>query len=274
MSGRPDIAELPSIMVAPTGARRTKVDHPALPMSVTEIVETAAACFAAGAGAIHAHVRAENGAHSLDAEHYTALMTALRARVPDMQVQISTEAVGIYTAPEQMALVYALKPDFVSVALREILPEGGAEAVAAGFYRWCTDEGVAVQHILYDAADVLHLSALQKRGVIPLSRLSVIYVLGRYAVDQESSLDDLLPFLAAAETFLQPPDWMVCAFGQGETECLAAALAKGGKARVGFENSLWHGDGRLASSNEDRVAAIRNIADLAAAAVCQNRTSQ
>jgi uncharacterized protein (DUF849 family) len=52
----------------------------------------------------------------------------------------------------------------------------------------------------------------------------------------------------------------VCAFGTGETDCLAAALKAGGSARVGFENSLWNADGSLAASNEARVAVIRRLA--------------
>jgi uncharacterized protein (DUF849 family) len=46
-----------SIMVAPNGARRTKQDHPALPMNAAETARCAAACHAAGAAMIHVHVR-------------------------------------------------------------------------------------------------------------------------------------------------------------------------------------------------------------------------
>ena len=48
---------LPKIMVAPNGARLGKADHPALPVTIAEIVACAAACWHAGAGGIHAHVR-------------------------------------------------------------------------------------------------------------------------------------------------------------------------------------------------------------------------
>ncbi len=54
---------------------------------------------------------------------------------------------------------------------------------------------------------------------------------------------------------------MVCAFGHGETAALAAALKAGGKARVGFENSLWNADGSLARDNAERVAAIAALHD-------------
>ena len=88
---------LPRIMVAPNGARRGKADHPALPVTIPEIVACAADCFAAGADGLHAHVRDGAGEHVLDAGLYAELMTELARTVPGMPVQITTEAVGRYT---------------------------------------------------------------------------------------------------------------------------------------------------------------------------------
>lgn len=256
---------LPTIMVAPNGARRTKADHPALPMTIDEIAATARACQAAGAGAIHAHVRDAGGRHVLDEWLYRRLIDRLCEVAPGMAVQVSTEAVGLYAADEQMALVRRLRPRAISAALREIVRGEADERTAGGFYGWCAGEGVEVQHILYDADDVTRLAGLARRGIVPPGRLEVIYVLGRYAADQESDPADLAPFLAAAAALPEPPDWMACAFGRAETACLEAALRSGGKARVGFENSLWHASGALAASNEERVAEIRRLADAIAA---------
>ena len=250
------MSALPLIMVAPTGARRTRADHPSLPLTVGEIVDTAEACWKAGAGAIHAHVRNADGGHSLDVGLYRELTGALADRVPRMVVQLSTEAVGVYGAAEQMQVVRVLKPRAISAAIRELVPAGADEAVAGAFYAWCRDNGVDVQHILYDAADVLRLVDLVGRGIVPPGQPSVIYVLGRYAENQESSPDDLQPFLQAARSFPESPDWMVCAFGRRETDCLTAAMRAGGKARVGFENGLWNADGSLAASNAERVAEV------------------
>ena len=68
----PDAGASPAlIIVAPNGARRTRDDHPALPVTIEQTVETAVACRQAGAGAIHLHVRDEKGRHSLDPGLYT-----------------------------------------------------------------------------------------------------------------------------------------------------------------------------------------------------------
>ena len=61
---------LPALMVAPNGATKTKADHPALPVTIPEIVACAEACARAGADGIHAHVRDAEGRHVLDAGLY------------------------------------------------------------------------------------------------------------------------------------------------------------------------------------------------------------
>ena len=254
-------------MVAPNGARRTRDDHPALPLTIEQTVETAVACRQAGAGAIHLHVRDEKGLHSLDPGLYTeAVQAVTRATESRMHIQITTEAVGRYRPDEQVATVKAVLPDAVSVALREMCPSRTDEPVAAGFYRWAYEAGIAVQHILYSADEVYRLSGMIARRTVPGERHAVIFVLGRYSVGQQSQPADLDPYLrATADCRLEDAmEWMVCAFGSGETACLADALARGGHARVGFENSLWNADGSLAKSNDERVAAISGISSLLA----------
>ena len=65
-------------------------------------------------------------------------------------------------------------------------------------------------------------------------------------------------------------DWMICAFGPAETASLAYAAARGGKVRVGFENSIWNSDGSLAKDNTERVAEVRAAIDTAAQNVSTN----
>ena len=55
-------------MVAPNGARRTTLDHPAVPVTDRDLVETAVACFEAGARGIHAHIRTNDQLHLLDVD--------------------------------------------------------------------------------------------------------------------------------------------------------------------------------------------------------------
>ncbi len=252
---------LPLIMVAPNGARRTPADHAALPVKMDETVATAKACFEAGAGALHAHVRDADGNHVLDAGLYRELIARMHARVPGMLVQITTEAVGRYTPHEQRQLVRDVQPDAVSVALREMLPDEGERHASREFYHWAHDADVAVQHILYEPLEVDRLFQLIDQGVIPPTGLQLLFVLGRYTEGQQSSVADIDPFLAAldAASPVEPVDWALCAFGVAETDCLVAAVERGGKARIGFENSLWNRDGSLATDNAERVRELKSL---------------
>lgn len=243
---------LPRIMVAPTGARRSRADHPALPVTIPQIVADARACFAAGAEGIHAHVRDAAGRHVLDAGLYRELLAELATAVPGMVVQLTTEAVGRYTPEEQRALVRDLRPAQVSVALRE-MTAGQDAAVLTQFYHWAADADVAIQHILYAPDEVRMVEALVSRGVIPGDRLELMFVLGRYDAAHDSRPADLEPFLAERQGAIAGAGWAVCAFGRNETACLLSGLRRGGKARIGFENNLLGADGRPAASNAARV---------------------
>ncbi len=249
---------LPRIMVAPNGARRTQADHPALPVTIPEIVETARACFAAGAGGIHAHVRDAVQRHVLDAGLYREMIAELALAVPAMLVQITTEAVGLYTPAQQRAVVDAVAPRAVSVALREMTADEDEAAVRA-FYHRADEAGISLQHILYSAEEVAELAARTERGIIPARDPQVLFVLGRYAADQESRPEELAPFLAALRQSGIVADWAVCAFGRSETACLERALGFGGKVRVGFENSFHNRDGTIARDNAERIGEIARL---------------
>ena len=246
---------LPRIMVAPNGARLTKADHPAIPLTLDEIVETAIACQAKGAGALHLHLRDGDGRHLLDAGAYAEALAELSRRVPGMAVQITTEAAGIYEPDHQRRVALDSGASMASISLREMLRAPGAVA----FYRACAEAGIAVQHILYDLVDAQALATTLPRDMLRDPSLQLIYVLGRYSAGQVSSPRDLDPFLDwLARTGLRP-DWAVCAFGPAETDCLLHAARNGGKCRIGFENSRHNRDGSLAASNAERVHELATL---------------
>ncbi|MEE7456150.1 class III aminotransferase [Methylorubrum populi] len=242
---------------APNGASRTQTDHPALPMTAAELARTAAEIAEAGAALIHIHVRDGEGRHLLDAEAYRAATRAIRAEVGDrLVVQITSEAAGRYAAPEQIAVVRAVRPEAVSLALREIVPDAVAEPAAADFFAWARRERVLLQVILYEPAEVTRYVELKARGVLGEGGDFPLFVLGRYTPGQVSRPADLLPFLAVAGEEL--PLWSICAFGPRENACALAAAALGGHVRVGFENNLLSPDGRPAENN---AAQIRRAAE-------------
>ncbi len=250
-----------AIAVAPNGARLTRADHPALPITPGELARTASACLEAGAAMIHLHARDAQDRHSLDPALVREGVEAVRRAVGDrLVIQVTTEAVGIYQPDAQMALVRAVRPEAASVALRELVPDAASEAEAAAFFAWCQKERIWLQHILYDAADVGRLRDLVARGVVPEAQPSVLYVLGRYSQGQRSAPPDLLPFLAAADPAWS---WMMCAFGAQELDCALTAALLGGHVRIGFENNRLAADGAPATDNAAQIsAAAKGLAAL------------
>lgn len=244
-----------AIAVAPNGGRRTKADHPAIPLTPAELARTAAECLEAGAAMIHVHVRRADGRHLLDVDAYVETTRAIRTEVGDrMVIQITTEALGIYTPAEQIAVLKAVHPEAASLALRELAPDEAAEPAFADALEWMKRESVSPQIILYDPAEATRLAAMIERGVVPWPEIPVLYVLGRYTVSQTSRPADLLPFLAMDAP--QFSSWSVCAFGHHEAACVTAGALLGGHVRVGFENNLSLPDGRPAPSNAGLVRAV------------------
>lgn len=243
------------LTVAPNGAYKRHGDHPAVPLTAAELAQTAKDCLDAGAAMLHLHVRRPDGAHSLRADDYRAAIAAVRQAVGDaLVIQITTEAAGVYEPPEQMAVVRELRPEAVSVGLRELCRPMADRALLADFFGHLHATGVMTQVILYDVEDLRHWQALLREGVVPPGPWWVLFVLGRYSAGQTSSPTDLLPYLQAWDS-AEP--WAMCAFGAQEYRCAMAAAALGGHVRVGFENNLLLRDGSVAPDN---AALVRQAA--------------
>jgi uncharacterized protein (DUF849 family) len=235
------------VMCAPNGARRTRQDHPALPVTPDELATCARSIRDAGAAMMHVHVRSDDGRHTLDVARYRAAIAAIRGAIgDDLVIQVTSEACGVYSPERQMSMVRELRPEAVSVALREICPDRETQEQAAAFYAWMRNEGVMAQHILYSPEDVIRFESLRANGVIQDERPFVLFVLGRYASDLTGDVADLEGFVAAAAG---DTTWAVCCFGVTEQAAVAASARSGGHARVGFENNLLLPDGAVAGDN-------------------------
>ena len=242
------------IMVSPTGARLTKADHPAVPITIAEIVETTVECAAAGAEALHLHIRDREGRHSLDAGLYAEALTAIDQALPDFLVQITTESAGRYGPDDQCTLLEKLAPKWASISLREVAQD---HDLARRIYAICHDSGTSIQHIVYTSQDAETLRMWQTEGVLGRDE-SVILVLGSYANARAARPTDLAPLLRS----LPPVDrWMVCAFGPTEHACLHHAARFGGDLRVGFENSTTNDEGIPWPNVQSSVLALLECID-------------
>lgn len=115
--------------------RSTPWEHPALPVTPDELARDAARVRAAGAGAVHVHVKDDHGTDTLDG----AVLAAVRCAVPGMPICVTT---GAWTEGDPARRVNAMgawtsQPDFASVNWHE----PGAEQVASALL----DRGVKAE---------------------------------------------------------------------------------------------------------------------------------
>ena len=216
------------IMAAPNGARKVKTDHPAMPITIMETIAAAKECHAAGASILHAHVRDDDGKHLLDSGRYQTLLDGLRTEVPNMLVQITTEAVGIYTPKQQSDLVFDLRPDF-GLGFREMtVIIAAARDHAAHFYRDSLDSQIHVQHILYDLDDLARFREAMADGILPAARPHVLPTLSAVAISNLIRRNAA----AIADGLSDMASWSICAFGYREFDVMIEAIKNGGNCRL------------------------------------------
>ncbi|PCJ86483.1 MAG: class III aminotransferase [Thiotrichaceae bacterium] len=237
-------------MVAPNGARRHKSDHQQIPFTAAELAQTAKSVLSAGATAMHLHVRDARGSHSLSVELYQAAINAIRkACGHDLFLQVTTEAAGVYKVDQQIKLVYQLKPQAVSLSVKELA--AAKEQEISSLDSWMCAEQVLPQWIIYDENDLLQYRKWINDGVLAGKAYPVLFVLGNYSKKIIANIEMLAPFVKSSEIFTC---WMVCAFGYTEQEIMKTVIAEGGHMRVGFENNLQRPDKEKVKDNAELVS--------------------
>jgi uncharacterized protein (DUF849 family) len=244
------------ITSAPNGARRSRRDHPSLPVTPEQLAMEAASLLEQQVSVLHLHVRDTRGGHSLDPEHYKAAITAITAKTGnELVIQVTSESVGMYQREEQMDMVRAVRPEAVSLALRELCPDEAAESGAGRFYEFLQKERIWPQHILYTAGDVERFDQMRRRGVFAEEHPACLLVIGNYAGAQEGTVTELREKFAAADFSCFP--WGACCFGANEHEVMLETLALGGHVRIGFENNVLLNDGTKAADNAQLIEQFR-----------------
>ena len=241
------------LAVAPNGARKTKENHPNIPLTSTEIAQTAQDCLSAGARMMHLHVRnAEDNSHSLSVENYQSALSAIQQKCQqELFIQVTSEAVGIYSPGEQFEMIHGLKPAAVSIGLREI--KSLAEDLIHEHFMRMKADNVKPQIILYNQDDLDKYHDWLIRHVLPGNAYPILLVIGRPntegAFENSYLVEDNIQKIKASS-------WMICAFGKNEFSAAKLAANLGGHIRIGFENNSTLEDGTEA---EDNAALIKQI---------------
>jgi len=241
------------VAVAPNGARKTKDDLTQIPLTPVELAQTAKDCLKAGATMMHLHVRnPEDSSHSLSVEHYQTAIAAIESATKGKSfIQVTSEAVGIYSPEQQFNMIHRLKPNAVSIGLCEI--QTLDESVIKQHFLQMKQSGTKPQIILYNEVDLGKYHDWLDRQVFPGNSYPVLLVIGKETPN--GSFDN--NFLTQENiSKLKASSWMVCGFGAQEYETCKLAITLGGNVRLGFENNSLLNDGSEAKDNSELITQV------------------
>lgn len=224
-------------------------EHPALPVTATELARDVVRVVGAGAGAVHLHVKDAQGRDTLSAAELAAVLVAVRDSAPTLPIGVST---GAWMMPDPDDRVVAIRswrmlPDFASVNWHE----DGADDVAASLL----ELGVGVEAGLWhgDAVAAWLRSPHRDRCCRVLLELPD----GLDEVATETATEGLVRLLAVLRGDSPP----VLLHGEG-TSCwpaLRCAVRRGLALRIGLEDVLELPDGSPAPDNATLVRAARAL---------------
>lgn len=246
------------ITCAITGAETTRERQPNLPILPEEQAKAAEEAVKAGASIIHLHVREDDGKPSQRPERFQEAISAIKKRVPDVIIQISTGgAVG--ESIENRARPLALKPEMASLNIGSL--NFGEEVFinhpkeVEGLAKKMKEHGVMPELEVYEAGHVEAAFALAKKGVIvaPYHFQFVLGVPGGMSGDVRNLqlLHSMMP---------EGTHWGVAGIGRFQLPMAVHALVMGGHVRVGFEDNIFYSKGVVAKSNAELVARIARLA--------------
>lgn len=257
------MAEPCIISVAITGSVPRKADNPALPVTVSEQIESTHAAFEAGAALAHVHVRDETEAPSSDPARFAAVQEGIRRHCPGMIIQFSTGGRG--RGLEQRGSMLHLAPDMASLAtgsvnFPRIVYENPPDFIRA-LARTMLERGIKPEIEVFDLAMLYNAAGLVAEGLLA-PPVHVQFVFGvKHALPARR---EILEFeLAQLREILPGATWTAAGIGRHQLEVNRWAIEMGGHCRTGLEDNVRWDKVTLAPSN---AALVKRVAQLSEAA--------
>jgi uncharacterized protein (DUF849 family) len=225
---------------------RTRVEHAAIPLTPAEQATEAHASVAAGASAIHVHVRDEHGNESLEAADVAKTIDAIRDACPHIPIGIGTGAWIIPDLRHRLSVIrsWTTLPDFASVNLHE--------AGAAQVIELLLERGVGVEAGIWNAPAAV---SLIKSGLAD----DCLRILLEPAEASCSARANLLQMEEVLIGVTSPR--LLHGLGHCAWHLVELAAKRRYDTRTGFEDTLRLPDGTLASSNAELVSAARSLVE-------------
>jgi uncharacterized protein (DUF849 family) len=275
------------ITCAVTGSIHTPSMSPHLPVTPEEIADAAIGAAEAGAAIVHLHARnPKDGRPDQTPEAFAPFLKVIKQR-SNVVVNITTGGAPTMTVEERVRPAATYKPEVASLNMGTmnfgLYPMLGRfkefkhdweqpylEGTRKGFFKntfadieyiltTCAENNTRFEIECYDIGHLYTLKHFLDRGVVkpPLFVQSVFGILGGIGTHPE----DVIHMKRTADRLLGEENyhWSVLGAGRFQLPIAAQAAAMGGNVRVGLEDSIWLGAGKLAESNAAQVSMARKI---------------
>ena len=276
------------ITCAVTGSIHTPTMSPHLPITPDQIAENAIGAARAGAAILHLHARdPKDGRPTPDPDVFMQFLPQIRAGT-DAVINITTGGSQTMTLDERLAAPLRVQPEMCSLNMGSM--NFGLYPMMARFSRWQYDweppylegsrDGIFkntfrdIEQVLerlgegcgtrfeFECYDVGHLYTLAhflERGLVkpPLFVQTIFGILGGIGADPENlaHMRTIADKLFGRGTY----EWSILGAGRHQMSLITMGAVMGGHVRVGLEDSLYSGKGRLAANNAEQVEKIRGI---------------
>ena len=249
------------ICVAITGSLPTKADNPAVPISVSEQIESTHAAFEAGASIAHCHVRNDDETPSSDPETFAALKEGLKKHCPGMIIQFSTG--GRSGAGKERGGMLPLKPDMASLSVGSCNFPTRIYENSPDLIEWLTSEmrkyEVTPEIEAFDLSHILQAIDQHAGGKL-YGKLYVQFVMGvKNAMPVDKAVFDF--YVSVMKQRAPKAQWCAAGIGAGQLVVNEWAIAAGGHTRTGLEDNVRLDKHTLAPSN---AALVSRAAELCA----------
>lgn len=274
------------ITCAVTGSIHTPSMSPHLPVTPSEIADAAIGATEAGAAIVHLHARnPQTGMPDQSPESFEPFLKIIKQR-SDCVINITTGGAPTMTVDERLKPVEVFKPEVASLNMGSmnfgLYPmlnrykefrhdwerpylEGSRDRVFRNTFAdiehiltTCAENGTRFEIECYDIGHLYTLAHFVDRGLVkpPFFVQSVFGLLGGIGPHSE----DVMHMKRTADRlFGDQYLWSVLGAGSNQMRIAAQAAVMGGNVRVGLEDSLWSGPGKLATTNAEQVTQIRGI---------------
>ena len=274
------------VTCAITGGIHTPSMSPHLPVTPKQIEDEAVAAAEAGASIVHLHARdPETGKPSQEPALFRQFLPQIAER-SDAIINITTGGAPNMLVEERLQPALQLKPEVASLNMGSmnfgLYPmlarqkefkydweqpylEGSEDRVFRNTFKEiryilesCADNGTRFEIECYDTSHLYTAAHFIDRGILkpPFFIQSVFGLLGGIGTHP----DDVMHMRRTAERlFGNDYYWSVLGAGRSQMPLATMSATMGGNVRVGLEDSLWDGPGKLATSNAQQVNRIVTV---------------